>query len=125
MLASVTSEVHLPAGRHSSSTKSVEHSRLGSRLEEGMPSGAANASSNANGRWRRNRKDELNDTRPNRSSQFFETELAEGAGRRDHLNGTRSTAGIPYSRALAAACPASCRVGATYATASWYLRRRH
>ena len=53
-----------------------------------MPSGAANASSNANGRWRRNRKDELNDTRPNRSSQFFETQLAEGAGRRDHLNGT-------------------------------------
>src|SRR6266516_5843083 len=88
MLASVTLEVHLPAGRHSSSTKSVEHSRLGSRLEEGMPSGAANASSNANGRWRRNRKDELNDTRPNRSSQFFETELAEGVGRRDHLNGT-------------------------------------
>src|SRR6266516_1795213 len=88
MLASVTLEVHLPAGRHSSSTKSVEHSRLGSRLEEGMPSGAANASSNANGRWRRNRKDELNDTRPNRSSQFFETQLAEGSGRRDHLNGT-------------------------------------
>ena len=28
----------------------------------------------------------------------------------------RSTAGIPYSRACAAACWASCRVGATYAT---------
>ena len=49
---------------------------------------AAGALQHANGRWRRNRKDELNDTRPNRSSQFFETELAEGAGRRDHLNGT-------------------------------------
>jgi hypothetical protein len=53
MLASVTSDVHLSAGRHSSSTKTVEDSRTGLRLEEGMPSvRGSNASSNAIGRRR-------------------------------------------------------------------------
>jgi hypothetical protein len=33
----------------------------------------------AYGRQRRNRRDELNNTHPNRPSQFFETQLAGGA----------------------------------------------
>jgi hypothetical protein len=33
----------------------------------------------AHGRQRRNRRDELNNTHPNRPSQFFEAQVAEGA----------------------------------------------
>ena len=40
------------------------------------------------GHRHRNRRDDLNNRRSNRSDQFFEAQLAGGFGRRDQLNGT-------------------------------------
>jgi hypothetical protein len=59
-----------PAPRRTSQVK--HHHRAEIRLT-GQPG------SPAYGRQRRNRRDELNNTHPNRPSQFFEAQVAEGA----------------------------------------------